>query len=358
MDTILQALTAYPSLKYGAVLLAYMALVRHLRYKRINALVKKYPDPTIPLRNFQIAQEVSSTVSEFDFPFMNVVSLEFALFKTYAIPSISKILAATKEFTNHCLKRTDDTTFILLELTEVHSRDMQRCMVDGMVDENERINDQKRSELAMERLNFLHGQYNIKQDDYLYTLALFVLEPPRFLGQFEWRSLTELEENALLAQWIHHGRAMGIQNIPETVAELKAWSEEYESKHAVYAPTNRIIADATINLLLSLSPSFMHPFGRKVVASLLNERLRVAFSIAPPPRGLTLIVNGILYARAAFIRHFMLPRRTPLVRTAMRANKENRYVPQYHKYKPVYPDGYKIEDLGPEKFLGKCPVSM
>ena len=54
----------------------------------------------------------------------------------------------------------------------------------------------------------------------------------------------------------------------------------------------------------------------------------------------------------------MLPRRMPLVRTALRANEENKYVPQFHKYKPVYPDGYRIEDLGPAKFVGKCPVSF
>ncbi|KAF9957122.1 hypothetical protein BGZ70_009616 [Mortierella alpina] len=359
MDTILHFLSSHPGVKYGGtVLLAYMALVRHLRYKRINVLLKKYPDPTIPLRNHDIAREVAANVSEYEFPFLNVVSLEFALFKTYAIPSISKILAATNEFKNDCLRRADDTVFILLEVTERHARDVRRTMIDGKPDEKEQLNDERRAELAMERLNFLHGHYNIKQDDYLYTLALFVLEPPSFLGRFEWRPLTDLEKNALLAQWIHNGKIMGIQNIPTSVAELEQWALAYETKHAVFAPTNRVIADATIDLLLSLTPSFMHPFGRKVISCLLTDRLRTAFKIAPPPRGLTPIVEGILYARAAFIRHFMLPRRLPLVRTALRANKENKYVPQFHKYKPVYPDGYRIEDLGPAKFVGKCPVSF
>jgi hypothetical protein len=54
----------------------------------------------------------------------------------------------------------------------------------------------------------------------------------------------------------------------------------------------------------------------------------------------------------------MLPRRLPLVRTAARANQEGKYVPQYHKYEPVYADGYKVEDLGPQKFVGKCPFSF
>ncbi len=196
MDSIIQFLSSHPGVKYGgAVLLAYMALVRHLRYKRINALLKKYPDPTLPLRNHDIAREVAATVAEYDFPFMNVVSLEFALFKTYAIPSISKILASTNEFKNNCLKRADDTVFLLIEITEKHARNVRRTMMDGKPDPKEQLNDERRAELAMERVNFLHGHYNIKQDDYLYTLALFVLEPPSFLGRFEWRPITDLEKN-------------------------------------------------------------------------------------------------------------------------------------------------------------------
>ncbi|KAF9176620.1 hypothetical protein BGZ51_000226, partial [Haplosporangium sp. Z 767] len=351
MDTLRNALSVHPSVMYGTGLLAYMALVRHFRYKRINALLKKYPDPTIPLRNIEVAREVGSVVSDFDFPFLNVVSLEFALFKTYAIPSISKILASTKQFATSCLKRAEDTSLILMEMNEGYSRDMRRTMIEGKVDEKERLNDERRAEIATERLNFIHGHYNIKQEDYLYTLALFILEPPSFIDRFEWRPLTELEENALLAVWTHHGRAMGIQNIPETLAELKTWTEEYESTHSAFAKTNVAIAQSTIDLLLSLAPSLTHAFGRKVISCLLTTRLRTAFGIAPPPRGLTTIVHALLRSRALFIRYFMFPRRLPLVRTALRANKENKYVPNFNKYEPVYPQGYRVEDLGPEKFL-------
>lgn len=196
MNTLINILSSHPSLKYGALLLAYMGLVRHLRYRRINALLRKYPDPTIPLRNLSIAYEVAANVSELDFPYINVVSLEFALFKTYAIPSISKILAATKQFTSNCLRRTDDTVLILLEMNEGHARNVRRTMLEGgKVDEEEVANDERRKEIATERLNFLHGHYNIKQGDYLYTLAMFILEPAVFIDKFEWRETTLLEKN-------------------------------------------------------------------------------------------------------------------------------------------------------------------
>ncbi|KAF9288763.1 hypothetical protein BGZ88_008056 [Linnemannia elongata] len=360
MDTLINILSSHPSVKYGALLLAYMGLVRHLRYRRINALLRKYPDPTIPLRNLSIAKEVAANVSELDFPYINVVSLEFALFKTYAIPSISKILAATKQFTSNCLRRTDDTVLILLEMNEGHGRNVRRTMLEGgKVDEEQLANDERRREIATERLNFLHGHYNIKQGDYLYTLAMFILEPAVFIDKFEWRETTLLEKNALLALWTVNGKNMGIKDIPETLDELKAWADAYEDEHSQYNPANVEIADVTIDLLLShQAPKFMHPFGRKAIAALLTPRLRKAFNMPTPPAGLTTIMESALKARGLFIRYFMLPRRLPRVRTALRVNKEGKYVPAFHKYGVVYGDGYRVEDLGPEKFVGKCPISF
>lgn len=67
--------------------------------------------------------------------------------------------------------------------------------MDGKVDEKERMNNEKRTNQAMDRLNFIHEHYNIKQGDYLYTLAVIVLEPILFMERFEWRPMTDLEKN-------------------------------------------------------------------------------------------------------------------------------------------------------------------
>lgn len=42
------------------------------------------------------------------------LSLELALFKTYSVPTISKILAATGEFSKSAAKRAEDTGLILV----------------------------------------------------------------------------------------------------------------------------------------------------------------------------------------------------------------------------------------------------
>ncbi|KAG0269900.1 hypothetical protein BGZ96_006376, partial [Linnemannia gamsii] len=60
-----------------------------------------------------------------------------------------------------------------------------------------------------------------------------------------------------------------------------------------------------------------------------------------------------LMARGLFFRYLMLLRRIPKVRIGLRANKDDKYVPAFHKYGIFYGDGYRVEDLGPEKFVGK-----
>jgi hypothetical protein len=55
----------------------------------------------------------------------------------------------------------------------------------------------ERANSAISRMNFLHGRYQkankISNDDMLYTLSLFIMEVERWVGRFEWRSLTPME---------------------------------------------------------------------------------------------------------------------------------------------------------------------
>ena len=54
----------------------------------------------------------------YEFPFDTTRALEFALFRTYCVPSISSLLDRTGEFRNRPEKRYDDTDIIISELIE------------------------------------------------------------------------------------------------------------------------------------------------------------------------------------------------------------------------------------------------
>ena len=53
-----------------------------------------------------------------DFPFDTTRSLEFALFRTFCVPSVSMLLDRTGEFRQRSQKRYDDTDIIVSELME------------------------------------------------------------------------------------------------------------------------------------------------------------------------------------------------------------------------------------------------
>src|SRR5947208_16764175 len=53
-----------------------------------------------------------------DFPFDTTRSLEFALFRTFCVPSVSTLLDRTGEFIKRSHKRYHDTAFIVSDLNE------------------------------------------------------------------------------------------------------------------------------------------------------------------------------------------------------------------------------------------------
>jgi hypothetical protein len=82
-----------------------------------------------------------------------------------------------------------------------------------------------------------------------------------------------------------------------------------------------------------------------------------AFGIKTSTSLTRLVFNSIVAVRALFIRCFCLPRHIYDLRTPFYPNKEGKYIPHYFVYNaPFYTEGYRIEELGPEKFMPKCPV--
>ena len=88
----------------------WLKLVSQLRWMQYDRVQKLDPR--------QHRQQIVYQTASREFPFMGRVALEMALFRTYAIPSISRILAGTRQFKDQCVKRYDDTDFLLREIIE------------------------------------------------------------------------------------------------------------------------------------------------------------------------------------------------------------------------------------------------
>lgn len=240
-------------------------------------------------------------------------ALELALFRTYAVPSISGLLARTGEFKKRPRKRYDDTELILAEILE-----------NGY--------DSEPAKRAFARMNAMHQRFRIANEDYLYVLSTFIFVPITWMERFGWRAFTEKEKQAIYLYYREVGRRMHIHNIPSSFESFQEFHHLYEETHFRPSPTNREIADYTIQLLLSFYlPTWLHGIGKPFVRALMDDRLLQAMGMHPAPRWLVKMVEGILKIRAWVLRQLPEPQRPHLIT---------------QRYRPTYPEGYRIEELG------------
>ena len=240
-------------------------------------------------------------------------SLEFALFRTYAVPSISGLLARTGEFECRPRKRYDDTELILSEILE-----------NGF--------DSTRGRSALARMNEMHGRFRITNEDMLYVLSTFVFEPIRWLERFGRRPMTEHEMTA----WFHYyrelGLRMGISDIPADRAGLEAVNRQVEATRFRYAESNRRIGSVTRDLLLGFyMPRWLFRAGRPVAHAFMDTALLRAMGFPTPPIWLRRAVMVGMRLRRPMLR-LLPPRHRPRLLTKVR--------------RPTYPEGYRVEELG------------
>ena len=249
----------------------------------------------------------------YEFPFDTTRSLEFALFRTYCVPSISALLDHTCEFVKHPQKRYSDTDMIVSELMEWGY-------------------DSERGAQALARMNCIHGHFNIANENFVYVLSTFIFEPIRWNARFGWRTMCEQEKLAMFYFWRAVGLRMGMHDIPETYVAFERFNVDYERQQFKFAESNYRIGCATRDLFASWSPALLRPLVRRVIYALLDEPVRVAFGFPKALPGLRSVVIGALKLRALALR-FWPARREPRLRTQMQ--------------QAIYPGGYQLSKTGP-----------
>lgn len=226
---------------------------------------------------------------------------------TYGIPSISKLLVSTSQFTSkgQASKRLTDTGFLILEFVGQEPGS-------------------SRSLSALSRMNYIHSLYQksdlISNDDMLYTLSLFALEPRRWIQKYEWRDFTQMEQCAFGVFWEEIGKAMNIsfEALPSAksswtdglhwLEEVEAWSLAYEKRVMLPDVNNQKTADYTTDILLWAVPSWLRGIGLQAVCALMDDRLRRSMMYAPPSPVVQKAVDGILVVRRYILRYLALPR--------------------------------------------------
>jgi hypothetical protein len=240
-------------------------------------------------------------------------SLEFALLRTYAVPTIAALLDRTGETVGRPRKRYDDTVLILIEVLD-----------NGL--------ESDRATRAYARLNDMHGRYTIHNNDFLYVLSTFILSPIDWLAKYGRRPLTEDECEDWFLFWCTFGARIGIAEIFPTLAAARDFCETFEATRYAVSKSSRKLAEASMKVVLADMnvPGVLFPVGFAIVTALCEPRLVAALGFPEPSPILRRSVGLAMGLRRAVLQR-LPPNTTP---TPPQTGSQ------------TYPQGYEIEELG------------
>ena len=263
------------------------------------------------------AISICHLLAGYEFPWDITRALEIALLRTFCVPSISRLLDKTGEFHSHTQKRYDDTGIIVSELFKWGY-------------------EHPRGQAFLQRMNAIHGRYEISNDDFLYVLSTFIYEPVRWCDRFGWRQLSEHEKQAIYCFWREVGKRMGIDAIPPSYEAFEAYNLDYESTHFTCQESNRRVANATREMLLSWFPASIRSAADTAIPALLDPPLLQALDWQPAPKRLTALLSRLLQFRSRLLRQ---PPPRPL--------------PNFFADQSIrsYHEGYEVSNLGPNSLL-------
>ena len=269
--------------------------------------------------------EIYQNLALYEFTWDITQALSFALFRTYAVPSVGRLLYETGAFTTAVQQRYDDTA-LLLEAPFVHGFDSPE------------------GKTAVRRINQMHKAYDISNADFLYVLSTFVVVPKRWLDDYGWRSLSATELRASVNYFRELGRHMAIRDIPETYDGFMHLMDDYEREHFDFDPGGRRVADSTLELMTTFYPRPVRKPIEVFSRALMDRPLLDAFAYAEPNAFVRTASRAAMRARAAVLRHTPSKRRPTFVADLARVKS--------------YPGDFTLGDLGtfPKPGVAGCPV--
>jgi hypothetical protein len=265
--------------------------------------------------------EIIRNLVTHEFPWDTIQALSFALFRTYAVPGIGRLLDETGAFADDVQKRYDDTALLLEP--------------PGFLGF-----DHPDTRTALRRINQMHRSYDIPNDQMRYVLSTFVVVPKRWMDDYGKRPFTPHELSAVVHYYRTLGRHLGITDLPEAFDEFSDLMDTYEADHFAFDEGARRVADVTLHLVTTFYPKPLRGAVEVFIRALMDEPLLRAFRYDAPHPVVVRTCRAALRARGRLLRFFP-PRREPkLVRD--------------FSWVRSYPDGYDLADLG--TFPPGCPA--
>ncbi len=214
-----------------------------------------------------------------EFPADLRLGLNLGFYRTFGVPGIASVLAATGKMTERPKERAKATGVVMFTLIE-----------HGL--------DHPEGRRAVAALNRLHARLPVGNDEFLYVLAAFCVPPVRWIDAYGWRATTAHEKEAAYTFYAGLAERMSIRDVPASFGALAEWMDDFEKRAFAATPQGRALWAATRGLLSRRLPRALSPLARSAADALLDERLLDALATPAPPRWVRAAVTAGLRARA------------------------------------------------------------
>jgi hypothetical protein len=256
-------------------------------------------------------QRIYFDIAMKEFPWDITVSVTVSLYRDFAVPGISGVLARTGKMEQHSRKRLYDTRALLFEIIMYCFRHPRGIAAVRQIN---RIHNHVARQLGDPRRESI-----LTNDQFICVPGSFFIPSIRWIDRYGWRSLGPNERTAMFSFYREPGQLMGIRDIPPDCEQFIQWFDEYEQQNVRYAETNKRqweatfleLGDAMPGLLGSLARLFIpvRPVVRLLTSSLLGEDLRAALGAPQAPTALSVAVRLAIAGRSKVV-HWMPPRMT------------------------------------------------
>lgn len=251
----------------------------------------------------------------YDFPADAKLGANLAFYRVFSIPRIAELLVGTGEMTGRPTKRAYDTGLVIFEL-----------IAQGF--------DHPRGRAMVRLLRQVHRPWPIAQEDFTYVLCAFIVVPIRWIERRGWRPLLPAEREASAQFYRELGRRMGIRHLPLTYAEAAEILDTFEARHRAPSPAAGQLMSATQRVVAGRIPRLLRRSTPRLTSALLGEPpLSEALGLPRVGRPARCLVDAA-YRLRNVVNRWRRPPTGPWFVPGQPAGE-------------VYPDGYRLSELGP-----------
>ncbi|KAB8266191.1 hypothetical protein BDV32DRAFT_156247 [Aspergillus pseudonomiae] len=287
---------------------AYVLAVQYFRFQRCDRIESKFRWTGRPLSSMTVkeAHDIMRQLRELEFPFALRSSTRMTTLKTASVPTVADLFVATGQRSEkNNTKRAADTEVIM---NEIHDREAGS---DAHV-------------MAFARMNYIHSRYRkagkILDEDMLHTLGSAVVDVFRLIEKYEWRQLSDVEKCAVGVFYRSMGEAMeipfhllpsgktGFTDGIHFAQELYDFTVEYEKTAAKPTQSTLFISRRLMSLETTNYPSTLRPVVERIIATRLDEHIRVSMGYSKPGITLSSLVSSSVAIRKFILRYLSLPR--------------------------------------------------